>query len=322
MWTGQLRGHKAWVEHCSFSSNLARLASCSGDGTVRVWDVEQQNCLATLSGHTAEVWSCHWHPKQVNLLCSSSSDHSVIVWDVQREQALFVLEKHEETVWCCRFSPDGSLMVSTSSDKTVNLWCCDQLPVRQPELVVTLERRDDALEFAEFSPDCRLLCTVCRDGNVRLWNISRNQKDMNKSISKQSVGDAPQSPCHSVDKKHLRELSPVCESPETSEDVLCETSESMLHIALYCQLRRRRAWVRACAFSPSDSHLLATCSSDGRICVWDTDQRQLIHELCGHKNIVWSCVFLEHKRLGLMLVSCSSDQTIRLAWDQQIVCHI
>ena len=313
MWAGWLSGHKSWVENCSFSSDLTRLASCSGDGSVRVWDVEQQRCLLTLIGHKAEVWSCHWHPKRENLLCSSSSDQSVIVWDVDKQKALFSLEEHQETVWCCRFSPDGCLLVSTSSDKTVKLWCCDQIPVHKPKLLVTLERRSDALEFAEFSPDSHLLCTVCRDGNIRLWKIKSTDKGLSAAGSGTSISlDALGSPCTSEfgDKKALREISPVCECPQ-SDDVVCETSCSTLYITLHCQLRRRRAWVRACAFSPTDSHLLATCSNDGRICVWDTDQRCLTHELCGHRNIVWSCVFLQHKHLGLLLISCSSDQTLR-----------
>ena len=308
MWAGCLSGHQAWIEACSFSESVRRLASCSGDGTVRVWDVEERQCVATLSGHTAEVWSCHWHPKNANLLCSTSSDKSVIVWDVERERRLFTLEEHEDTVWCCRFSPDGLLLISTSSDKTAKLWSCDQLPICRPQLLTTLERRDDALEFAEFSPDCRFLCTVCRDGNIRLWKVERREKDL--GIVEEHV-DGCELPYRDEDKMLSRELSPVCESPRSVEGVLCEMSEDMLYVGLYCQLKRKRAWVRACAFSEFRFHRLATCSNDGRICVWDTKKRRLIRELCGHTNIVWSCAFLSVKDHGLLLVSCSSDQTLR-----------
>jgi WD40 repeat protein len=309
MWAGWLTGHKSWVENCSFSCDLTRLASCSGDGTVRVWDVVQQRCLFTLLGHKAEVWSCHWHPKRKDLLCSSSSDRSVIVWDVEKQKALFSLEHHQETVWCCRFSPDGDLLVSTSSDKTVSLWCCDQIPVHKPKLLVILEKRGDALEFAEFSPDSRLLCTVCRDGKIRLWKLKSTDKRSSASAEEMAL-DVHEPSTEFRNKKTLQEASPVCECP-WSGDVVCETSHSTLYITLYCQLKRRKAWVRACAFSPVQSHLLATCSNDGHICIWDTNQRSLKHELFGHRNIVWSCVFLQHKQLGLLLLSCSSDQTLR-----------
>ena len=55
---------------------LAVLAGCPGDSTVKVWSLENQRCVATLSDHKQAVWSVKYHD-QGDWLASCSLDHSV-----------------------------------------------------------------------------------------------------------------------------------------------------------------------------------------------------------------------------------------------------
>src|SRR5262249_59550124 len=52
-----LRGHTAEVDGIAFRADGRRLASCSLDRTIRIWDLTTDKLLHTLKGHTERVTS-------------------------------------------------------------------------------------------------------------------------------------------------------------------------------------------------------------------------------------------------------------------------
>ncbi len=66
----------------AFSPDGKRLASASGDRTVKVWDAATGQETLTLKGHTGDVWSVAFSPDGKRL-ASASDDRTVKVWDAR-----------------------------------------------------------------------------------------------------------------------------------------------------------------------------------------------------------------------------------------------
>lgn len=122
----RLRGHEEPLLSLSFSRDVRRLASCSRDRTVRVWQLDTGECQV-LRGHTDEVFTAAFHPDGTRL-ASGGRDRAIRIWNLSRGQEVAQLQGHTGYVWSLAFSPDGTTLASGSGDMTVRLW--DTAPLK------------------------------------------------------------------------------------------------------------------------------------------------------------------------------------------------
>ncbi|KAF2094572.1 Sec13 protein-like protein, partial [Rhizodiscina lignyota] len=105
-----------------------RLATCSSDKTIKVFEVEgdSHRLTETLKGHEGAVWCVSWaHPKYGTILASSSYDGKVFIWRESNNQwtKVYNFELHTASVNLVAWSPHeaGCLLACASSDGNVSV---------------------------------------------------------------------------------------------------------------------------------------------------------------------------------------------------------
>ncbi|KAF4630373.1 hypothetical protein G7Y89_g7767 [Cudoniella acicularis] len=125
-------GHDDMIHDAVLDYYGRRLATCSSDRTVKIFEVEgdTHRLTETLKGHEGAVWSVSWaHPKYGNILASASYDGKVFIW---RETStptssswtkIFDFALHTASVNTLSWAPheSGCLLACASSDGNVSV---------------------------------------------------------------------------------------------------------------------------------------------------------------------------------------------------------
>ncbi|XP_077097983.1 coronin-2B [Siphateles boraxobius] len=123
-------GHSARVLDVKWDPfNDLRIASCSEDCTVKVWNIPPNGLKVDLTvpskdllAHGRRVSLIEWHPTARDLLLSSAYDCKVFVWHLDTpEVPVCVINTHSELVVCLSFNADGSLLATVCKDKKIRI---------------------------------------------------------------------------------------------------------------------------------------------------------------------------------------------------------
>jgi WD40 repeat protein len=129
LWEGDLvarsfHGHSLPVYSLAFAPQGDLLASGSRDRTVRLWNSETAEELATLCGHSDTVVALGFTPDGRTLI-SAGADGVFKLWDVATRRLVRSFDFHIGRVRCVAISPDGLTAATGGTDHSVLLWDLD-----------------------------------------------------------------------------------------------------------------------------------------------------------------------------------------------------
>lgn len=172
----QFAGHEQDIYSLDFASDGRHIASGSGDRTIRIWDIQENVCVLTLSIEDG-VTTVAMSPDN-RFVAAGSLDKSVRIWDVSTGAFVERTEGeqgHKDSVYSVAFSPRGGHLVSGSLDRTIRMWKINNhydinSGPRSGECVRTFEGHKDFVLSVALTPDGAWVMSGSKDRGVQFWD--------------------------------------------------------------------------------------------------------------------------------------------------------
>lgn len=280
--------------------------------------------VAVLSGHTAEVFCCAWHPFD-EILASGSGDSTVRIWDLQGPKLpdtamCRILEipsinrdgssaiPDDRDVTTLEWSIDGSLLATGCMDGVARLW------TRDGKLVYSLCAHSESIFSISFDDQGQRILTGSYDKCVSVWDVESGTLAAKFQAHSAQVLDVNWKPG----------LSFVDEVSGRSEDLIekveifasCSTDRT---IAI-CAVRQDEKSIRSSKYKSrsqpgvvSDNMGVGNCGAgeaeSDTPCAADNALLKPLQILNGHSDEVNA---IRWDPTGALLASCSDDRSVLL----------
>jgi WD40 repeat protein len=155
----------------AFSPDGKTLASSANDSTVRLWDVETGQPIATFPCDQPSPFAIAFSPDGTLLAVGGGHNDRLIpelkLWNTTTRRLQATLDGHAHLVCSVAFSPDGKTLASGGGDHSIILW-----DVGSGEITATITGHEDLVRDLAFTSDGVTLASASYDRTVRLWDTA------------------------------------------------------------------------------------------------------------------------------------------------------
>eukprot|EP00794_Sanderia_malayensis_P007200 gene7200-8006_t len=289
-------GHIETIFDCKFHpEDPDLLATCSFDGSIKVWNIQKMEAVKSTSGNETAIYSISWAPGDLNCLVAATSKNGCFIWDFEKGRIIMRFNEHGKNsvytaVWNQR---DSKYIASVGAD-------CFCIVRMVDGTLVKRYKHPGAVYGCDWSPNNRdILATGCDDGLVRVYYLP-------------SKGDTPirSFAGHTAKVFHVR-WSPL------KDGILCSGSDDgTIRIWDYSQegcvtvLEGHASPVRGLLWHAEIPEILISGSWDYSLRIWNINTGHCIEKNTDHAADVYGLTC--HRQRPFIMASCSRDSTVRI----------
>ena len=285
-----LKSHAREVWGVAVTPDGKTAISGSGDGTLKVWDLETGECRSTLTGHT-HIVRCVAVTPDGETVVSGSEDYTLKVWDLKTSKCRATFNGHIMGIWGMAITRDGKTVVSSSWDKTLRVW-----DLETGECHATLVGHTDFVYGLAITPDGKTIVSGSMDSTLRVWDLETGE-------------------CRAMLVGHNYAVYGVAVTPN-GETIVSSSQDHTIKVwdlkTYLCRatFEGHTGQVFPVVISP-DGKLVVSGSWDKELKVWDLETGKCRATLAGHTDFVYGLAITPDAKT---VISGSRDLTLRV-WD-------
>ncbi|KAK9503559.1 hypothetical protein O3M35_010092 [Rhynocoris fuscipes] len=335
--TSSMPGHAEAVISVKFSPSGQRLASGSGDTTVRFWDVMTQTPHYTCKGHKNWVLCIAWSPDSEKLV-SACKNGIIFAWDPNTGKQLgSAMTGHKQWVTSLTWEPFHSNLecrnfASSSKDCDIRIW-----DVKLGKCIRVLAGHTKSVTAILWGGS-GLLYSASQDRTIKVWRAADgvlcrtleghahwvNTLALNTDFIlrcgtsiriDENVDSNDKMVLQRLAKKQYNEVYTTGNGERLvsgSDDFTLFLWKPESEKKSLARLTGHQQLINDVKFSP-DTRIFASASFDKSIKLWDGKTGKFITTLRGHVQAVYMISWSADSRL---LVSGSADSTLKV-WDMK-----
>ncbi|XP_057532002.1 protein TORMOZ EMBRYO DEFECTIVE isoform X1 [Amaranthus tricolor] len=331
--THYFKGHKGIVTCIMFHPDPSRLILFSGsdDATVRVWDLNNKKCVATMEKHFSAVVSLAMSEDR-SFLLSAGRDKVVNMWDLKSYECKTTIPTYEVLEAICVISSGTAIYKSLLSQKPkkgkrntkevyfmtagergiVRIWNSEGAVClyeqKASDIAFSSEENDLKRGFTatHFLPSDQGLLCVTADQQFLFYSVSNQSKeDVGLHLCKRFIGYNEEI----VDMKFLGDDEKFLAVATNLEQVRVYDLDSMSCSYVLAGHTGIVLCIDTC-ITRAGSTLIVTGSKDNSVRLWESETRRCVGVGIGHMGAVGAVACSKKQRN--FFVSGSSDRTIKV----------